>query len=96
MPTTLDTIQYRASPLSNWNVKNPNMMGIIHSIIRFVDACCAEAAGMDVIFCIRNMEPPTRIGRTGDAGFWMEYLARSSQRNVPSRGTAWFTWGSQG
>ncbi len=34
----LETIQYSASPLGKFSVKNPNITGIIHSIIRLVDS----------------------------------------------------------
>ena len=90
----LDTIQYNASPASKFSVKNPNIMGIIHSIILLVDSCCGLVAGMDDIFCIRNIEPPTRTGSKKGAGFWLESLERSIQRNAPCRGTTSWTWGN--
>ena len=62
MPTMLDTIQYSASPVSKFRVKNPNMMGIIHNIILLVDCCCGVADGMVVIFCITHMDAPTSTG----------------------------------
>ena len=62
MPAMFDTIQYTASPLSKLSVKNPNMIGSIHSIILLVDSCCELAAGMVVIFCISHIDPPTRTG----------------------------------
>jgi hypothetical protein len=49
-------------------VKNPNISGIIHSIIRFVDACLSSTDGIVVIFCMTNMDPPTRIGITNGDG----------------------------
>ena len=78
----LEITQYRARPLGNWSVKNPNIRGIIQSIIRLVDACLGSTEGMLVIFCIRNMEPPTRTGRTGVSG-----VARSSHRKELFKGT---------
>ena len=86
----LEIIQYRASPLGNVVVKNPNIKGIIHSIIRFVDACLGSADGMVVIFCMRNMEPPTRTGRRGVPSG----SARSSHRKALSSGMTWCTRGS--
>ena len=95
MPARFDTIQYKASPVSKPRVKNPNIMGIIHSIILLVDSCCGVVAGVVDIFCITHIEPPTSSGSRNGMGFSLEVPARSSQRNLPSRGTASFTWGSQ-
>lgn len=64
------------------------MMGIIHSIILLVDSCCGDVAGIEVIFCITHIDPPTRIGRRGAAGLLIENLARSIHRKEPSNGTA--------
>ena len=73
----LDTIQYMASPLGNVVVKNPNISGIIHSIMRLVDACLGSAEGMTVIFCMTYMDRPTSTGSTGK----VSGRARSSHRN---------------
>ena len=78
MPTIFDTTQYRANPLGNDNVKKPNIIGIIHSIILLVEACRSSIAGMVVIFCIKNMEIPTNIGITTGEG---SGLAKSIQIN---------------
>ena len=59
-------------------VKNPNISGIIHSIIRLVDACLASIDGIVVIFCISHIETPTRIGRTGVGSG----SAKSNHRNA--------------
>ena len=61
----LDTTQYSASPLGKVVVKKPNIIGIIHSIILLVDAWRGSADGIVVVFCIRNMDKPTRTGITG-------------------------------
>ena len=82
--------QYKARPLSNCVVKKPNIIGIIHSIMRLVDACLGSTAGMVVTFCMRNMETPTRTGRIGVGS----RKPRSSHRKELSRGTASFTRGS--
>ena len=58
----LDTIQYRARPLSKFNVKKPNIRGISQSIILLVDACWGFIAIMVVIFCISHIDAPTRTG----------------------------------
>ena len=64
-------------------MKNPNMAGIIQSIILFVDACRSSAAGIVVIFCITHMDAPTKTGITnGEGSGW----ARSSHRNLLSIG----------
>lgn len=90
-----ETIQYSASPASKLSVKKPNINGMSHSIIRFVDCCWADVPAMGVIFCMTNIEPPTRIGRSIGMGLSLENFARSIHRNVPSSGTAWWTIGSQ-
>ena len=83
IPTTLDTIQYRAKPLSKFKVKKPNIRGINQSIILLVDACWAVIDGMVVIFCISHIEAPTSTGSRilKGAGFSLENLARSIDRN---------------
>ena len=81
-----ETIQYRASPAGKFKVKNPNISGIIHSIIRLVDACLGSAAGIVLIFCIRNMDPPTRTGRRGGKGLFEAVSARSNHKNERSMG----------
>ena len=89
-PMTLETTQYRASPLGNCRLKKPNIRGIIQSIIRFVDSCLASAAGIVVIFCISHIDPPTSTGSTGV----LSGRARSSQRKELSRGMTSWTIGS--
>ena len=86
----LDTIQYRASPLGNDVVKNPNISGIIHSIMRLVDSCLASIAGIVVIFCISHIDAPTRTGMTGVGSLCPRFI----QRNWVSRGMDAFTQGS--
>ena len=60
-------------------MKNPNIAGIIHSIIRFVDAWRSSAVGIVVIFCMTHMETPTRTGITNGVG---SGRARSIHRNL--------------
>ena len=50
-PMTLETIQYRESPLGNCNEKNPIISGIIHSIMIWFDCCLGSIDGIMVIFC---------------------------------------------
>ena len=65
-------------------VKKPNITGIIHSIILLVESCCGELEGIVVIFCITNIDTPTRIGMTIFVG---SGTARSIQRKLPFKGT---------
>ena len=87
----LDTTQYSASPLGNVVVKKPNISGIIQSIMRFVCAWRGSADGIEVVFCIKNMDTPTSTGITGS----LSGCARSSHRNVLLIGITSFTPGSQ-
>lgn len=48
-------------------------------------------AGIVVIFCIKNIDPPTNIGSTTVGSG----LAKSSQKNVLSIGIDWRTMGNQ-
>ena len=82
-PTTFDTTQYNARPLGKLRVKKPNIAGIIHSIIRFVDACRSSAVGIVVIFCMTHIDTPTRIGMTNGVG---SGRARSIHRKLLSIG----------
>ena len=78
-------------------MKKPNNIGIIHSIIRLVEACLGSTDGMTVIFCIKNMDTPTRIGRSGTPNGPGSGSARSFiHRNELLRGITSLTRGSQG
>ena len=90
-PTMLDTTQYKASPLGKLSVKKPNMAGIIHSMIRLVEACRSSAVGIVVIFCMTHMDAPTRIGIMKGEG---SGAARSIQRKLLSMGMTLCTRGS--
>ena len=72
-------------------MKNPNMAGIIQSIILLVDACLSSAVGIVVIFCMTHIDTPTRIGITKGVG---SGLARSIHRNLLSMGITPCTCGS--
>ena len=65
MPATLETTQYSASPAGKLKVKNPNINGMAQSIIRLVCCCLASVDGIVVIFCIKNIESPTKIASVG-------------------------------
>ena len=67
------------------------MIGIIHNIMRLVDSWRGSAAGIVVIFCIRNIDNPTSTGSIGK----VSGEARSSHRKLLSMGTTWWTGGSQ-
>lgn len=62
MPTPVDTTQNRARPLAKYTVNRPNIMGIIHNIIRFIDCWRGSPPCSMVIFCCTHMLPPTRMG----------------------------------
>ena len=70
-------------------MKNPNMMGIIQSIIRLVDACRGSAEGVMVIFCVSHIDAPTSTGsRKFTGGGWAcTKSTRSMPRNPLSNGT---------
>ena len=85
----METIQYSARPLGKVVVKKPNIIGIIQSIMRFVCACRGSAEGMVVVFCIRNMDTPTRMGRAMGSG-----SARFSHRKALLMGMTSLTPGS--
>ena len=92
MPTMLEITQYSAKPLGKFSVKKPNIAGIIHSIMRFVDAWRSSAVGIVVIFCITNMDAPTRTGITNGDG---SGSAKSIHRKRLSSGITLWTCGSQ-
>ena len=57
------------------------MIGIIHSIIWLVWRCRGSDVGFVVIFCCRNIDPPTR---TGNAKFHGTAAAETrSMREIP-------------
>lgn len=64
-------------------MKNPNIAGIIQSIILLVDACLSSAVGIVVIFCMTHIDTPTRIGMTNGVG---SGRARSIHRKLLSMG----------
>ena len=91
IPATLETTQYNARPAGKLRVKNPNIKGIAQSIILLVCACRASIDGIVVIFCIKNMERPTKIARVGPvSGAPMS----ESHKNELSIGIALFTLSS--
>ena len=87
-PIRLETIQYIDSPAGNCNEKNPSIIGIIHSIMAWLDCCLGSAEGVVVIFCCKNVVAATRNGiMMGDGSG----APKSSQRNCALIGTAWCT-----
>lgn len=71
-------------------VKKPNMMGIIHCIIRFILAWLEPAAGALVvlILCKTHIEPPTSKAMNIPAGLTPGLLDRSNPRKPLFNGTA--------
>jgi hypothetical protein len=86
-PITFEANQYSGSPLGICSVKNANMNGSIHCMMRWVDCWLGSAVGMVLIFCSTHMERPTRTGSTGVGLF----AARSSHRNWLFSGISWST-----
>ena len=66
-------------------MKNPNITGIIHSSMRFVESCCGDADGIVVIFCNTYIDTPTRSGRMIGEG---SGNARSIHKKRPFSETA--------
>ncbi len=50
-PMRLETIQYRDRPIWKLKAKTPSMMGIIYSIMVWLDCCRGSMDGVVVIFC---------------------------------------------
>jgi hypothetical protein len=89
----LETTQYRARPAGNPRVKNPNITGIIHCIIVFMDACLGSwGALVIIILCCTHMDTPTSTGIRNLVG---SGSARSIHRKPLFRGTASCTAGIQ-
>ena len=65
IPTTFDTVQYSVSPVSNPSENTPIMIGMNHSSIRLVCACCSLVGRVVLIFCISQVEPATKIASKG-------------------------------
>ena len=91
----LETIQYTASPIGKLKVRNPNIRGIIHSIMLLVWACLGSVVGIVIIFCWTHMEPPTRMGIRKGILSSLAGPDRLIHRNWLLKGTASFTNGSQ-
>ena len=91
IPITLDTTQYRASPLGKPIVIIPNITGIIHCIIRFICICLGSVDTVAIIFCCTHMDPPTSNGSITLVGSGSE---RSNHRKPLFRGIAVCTPGS--
>ena len=72
-------------------MKNPNISGIIHSIILLVDACRSSAEGIVVIFCMTHMDAPTRTGIINGDG---SGSARFIHRNAELMGITLLTHGN--
>ena len=88
----MEITQYSAKPLGKLSVKKPNIAGIIQSIMRLVDAWRSSAVGIVVIFCITNMDAPTKTGITNGDG---SGRAKSIHRNRLSSGMTLWTCGNQ-
>jgi len=85
IPITLEIIQYRDRPLGKDKAKYPNIIGIIHNIIFWLDCCLGSVDGIVVIFCCTQVEAATSKGITILEG---SGSARSNHRNLSLRGAA--------
>ena len=65
-------------------MKKPSIRGIIHNIMRLVEACRSSIAGMVVIFCCAHVVAATSMGMMKGEG---SGLAKSSHRKSLSKGT---------
>lgn len=77
------------SPAGNCRVKNPNIIGIIQSMIWFVCACRGSDVSGVIIFCWTHIEPPTSTGSaklSGTGAYWTK-STRSIPANWLSSGT---------
>ncbi len=81
---TLETIQYRASPLGKDREKKAINSGIIHSIMVWLPCCLGSVVGVMVIFCWIQVETNTikGMGKVSGSG-----SAKSNHRNLASKGT---------
>jgi len=86
-PIKLETIQYIDSPLGNCNEKKPSMIGIIHSIMAWLDCCLGSAEGVVVIFCCKNVVAATKKGIIIGEG---SGFPKFSHKNSALIGTAWW------
>ena len=73
-------------------MKKPSINGIIHNIMRLVDACRSSMAGIVVIFCWAQVVAATKMGMMKGEG---SGSARFIHRNPLFRGTVSWTGGSQ-
>ena len=62
IPVILENSIYTASPAGKERVKNPNIIGIIQSIILLVCCCLASPVLKVVIFCCNQVVAPTNRG----------------------------------
>ena len=85
MPIKLETIQYRGRPLGHCREKKPRNMGIIQSIIFWLDCWRGSGDGAMVIFCCTKVDAATSRGIIIGEG---SGSPKFSQRNRSFRGAA--------
>ena len=60
-PAILEKIMYVANPAGNDNVKNPNIIGIIHNIILLVCSCLgSELLNIETFCCAKVVKATTK------------------------------------
>ena len=78
-PIRLEIIQYSGSPLGHCREKKPRNIGIIHSIIFWLDCCRGSGEGVIVIFCCTQVDAATRMGKiTGEGSGSPSFSHRNS------------------
>ena len=75
-----------ARPTGNWKANTPSMMGIIHSIMLWVDCCRGSMEGVVVIFCCTQVDAPTSSGMMNSSGVGL--AARFKPRKFWFKGAA--------
>ena len=85
IPIRLETIQYKGNPLGHCREKTPRNIGIIHSIMVWLDCCFGSIEGVMVIFCWTQVEAATSTGNINLVG---SGSARFMPRNSLLRGAA--------
>jgi hypothetical protein len=85
-PITLEMVQYMDRPMGKLKEKNPSIIGIIQSIILWLDCCLGSAVGDMVIFVCTQVEAATARGMIKSDGPGL--APRSIPKNLLLRGAA--------
>ncbi len=72
-------------------MKKPNIAGMVHCIMLFMDSCFGSVVGIVIIFCCTHIEPAVKMAMTGKGSG----VPRCNQRNSCPRGMACWTMASE-